>query len=124
MSQILTAETSAPQSPPTQRTLWQRLTSGDEAAYLITCAAAATIVLITSLLVYELFINSAESRAAFGWSFLTGQNWDPVNGDFGALPFIYGTVVTSALALLIGIPLAVGAAVFLAELAPPRISDG
>jgi phosphate transport system permease protein len=50
--------------------------------------------------------------------------WDPVAGQFGALPFVYGTVVTSGLALLIGIPLGVGAAIFLAELAPPRISDG
>ena len=49
----------------------------------------------------------------------TPQTWDPVAGQFGALPFIYGTVVTSALALLIGIPLGVGAAIFLAELAPP-----
>jgi phosphate transport system permease protein len=51
------------------------------------------------------------------------KTWDPVAGQYGAWPFIYGTVVTSALALLIGIPLGVGAAIFLAELAPPAISD-
>jgi phosphate transport system permease protein len=85
--------------------------------------ASATILLITALLVYELFINSAESRSKFGWTFLITSTWDPVNNQFGALPFIYGTLVSSALALLIGIPLGVGAAIFLAELAPPKISD-
>jgi phosphate transport system permease protein len=105
------------------RSFVKRLRSGDEVAYLITFAAAATILLVTALLVFELYRNSAESRSAFGWSFLVTQTWDPVADQFGALPFIYGTVVTSALALIIGIPLGVGAAIFLAELAPPRLSD-
>jgi phosphate transport system permease protein len=101
----------------------QRLRGGDEVAYLITFASAATVLLITLLLVFELYQKSAVSRRAFGFSFLTTSIWDPVAGHFGALPFIYGTVVTSLLALLIAIPLGVGAAIFLAELAPPRISD-
>src|SRR6185312_4884392 len=102
---------------------WQRLRSGDEAAYVITFMAAAAILAITGLLVLELYTNSSASRSKFGWSFLYTQTWDPVNDEFGALPFIYGTLVTSFLALLIGIPLGVGAAIFLAELAPPKISD-
>ena len=102
---------------------WQRLRGGDEIAYLITFTAAASILLVTALLVYELYVNSSLSRAKFGWSFLVTSTWDPVNDQFGALPFIYGTLVTSFLALLIGVPLGVGAAIFLAELAPPRISD-
>ena len=102
---------------------WQRLRSGDEAAYVITFMAAATILSITGLLVWELYINSSASRGKFGWNFLITSTWDPVNDQFGALPFIYGTVVTSVLALLMGIPLGVGAAIFLAELAPPKISD-
>jgi phosphate transport system permease protein len=80
-------------------------------------------MLITALLIFELYKNSAVARQKFGWSFLFTSVWDPVAGQFGALPFIYGTVVTSTLALVIGIPLGVGAAIFLAELAPPRISD-
>ena len=80
-------------------------------------------MLVTALLVFELYVNSSLSRSTFGWSFLVTQTWDPVAGKFGALPFIYGTLVTSALALFIGIPLGVGAAIFLAELAPPAISD-
>ena len=59
----------------------------------------------------------------FGWTFLLNSTWDPIAGKFGALPFIYGTVATTALGLLFAIPLGIGAAVFLAELAPPRISD-
>jgi phosphate transport system permease protein len=102
----------------------QRLRGGDEAAYVITFMAAASILAITGLLVLELYTNSSLSRAKFGWSFLATSTWDPVNDQFGALPFIYGTVVTSFLALLMGIPLGVGAAIFLAELAPPKISDG
>jgi len=102
---------------------WARLRRGDEAAYLITLTCALSILAITALLVFELYRNSAESRAKFGWSFLSTSVWDPVAGQFGALPFIYGTVVTSTVALVIAIPLGVGAAIFLAELAPARISN-
>jgi len=102
---------------------WRRLRSGDDIAYVITLTCALTILAITALLVFELYRNSAVSREKFGWSFLFSSTWDPVAGQFGALPFIYGTVVTSALALLIGIPLGVFAAIFLAELAPARISN-
>ena len=103
---------------------WQRLLSWDVIAYVITLTCALTILAITALLVFELFENSAVPRDKFGWSFLVTSTWDPVAGQFGALPFIYGTVVTSALALLMGIPLGVGAAIFLAELAPTKISNG
>jgi phosphate transport system permease protein len=99
------------------------LLTGDEITYLVTLVSALSIVVITAMLFYELFINSALSRHKFGWHFLFTMTWDPVADQFGALPFIYGTVVTSALALLIAVPVGVGAAIFLAELAPPRISD-
>jgi phosphate transport system permease protein len=102
---------------------WQRLRSGDDIAYVITLTCALAVLAITALLVFELYINSALPREKFGWSFLAGTTWDPVAGQYGALPFIYGTVVTSALALFMGIPLGVGAAIFLAELAPARISN-
>jgi phosphate transport system permease protein len=102
----------------------QRLRAGDDLAYLVTFAAALSILVVTALLVYELYINCDLSRHKFGWSFLFTRTWDPVAEQFGALPFIYGTVVTSTLALIIGIPLGVGAAIFLAELAPPKLSSG
>jgi len=117
-----TTVTSAGPARPASN-FWGRLRGGDEIAYLITFMAAAGILLITTLLVFELYINSNLSRAKFGFSFLTTSTWDPVADQFGALPFIYGTAVTSFLALLIGVPLGVGAAIFLAELAPPKISD-
>jgi phosphate transport system permease protein len=81
------------------------------------------ILLLVSLLVLQLYAESAEARAKFGWSFILSQEWDPVAEQFGALPFIYGTLVTSAVALVVAVPLGLGAAVFLSELAPPRIAD-
>jgi len=101
----------------------QGLRSGDTFAHLLTLICASSILLVTVALVYQLYANSTLPLDKFGWRFLTGRTWDPVNGDFGALPFIYGTLVTSALALLIAVPMGVGAAIFLSELAPPRLSN-
>src|ERR1700716_4576595 len=105
------------------RTLLRRMRGADESAHLITLIAAATLLLITVLLVYQLWVLSAEARTKFGWNFFVTKTWDPVAGEFGALPFIYGTLVTSAVALFLAVPLGVGAAIFLAELAPPRLSS-
>jgi phosphate transport system permease protein len=96
---------------------------GDQIAHLVTLIFAASVFLVTVLLVYELWIHSGPSRHKFGFSFLTGKTWDPVSEQFGALPFIYGTVLTSFIALLISVPLGVGAAIFLSELAPPQLSN-
>lgn len=101
----------------------KRLRSGDEAAHITTLIFATSVILIVALLVLELYRNSTEARSKFGWAFLFSSKWDPVAGAFGALPFIYGTVFTSAVALLISVPLGLGAAIFLSELAPPRVSD-
>ncbi len=109
--------------PGRLRSLIRRLQSGDDIAHLITLTFAASIFLVTVLLIYELYLNSALSRHKFGWWFLFTRTWDPVFENFGALPFVYGTVLTSTIALLIAVPLGVGAAIFLAELAPPRLSD-
>jgi phosphate transport system permease protein len=65
-----------------------------------------------------LVAHSRPSLVQFGWKFFTRQAWDPVSGDFGALPFIYGTLATSLLALCMAVPLALGVAVFLTELCP------
>jgi phosphate transport system permease protein len=100
-----------------------RLRNGDEIAHLVTLVFAASVCLIVSLLVFELYLNSAIPRHQFGWTFFVSRAWDPVFGHFGALPFIYGTVVTAILSLLISVPLGVGGAIFLAEFAPPRLSD-
>ncbi len=105
------------------RAFVHKLRNGDEIAHLITLIFAATILLITSVLVYELWINSSLSRAKFGLMFFWTRVWDPVSGDFGALPFIYGTLVTAVVSLAIAVPLGLAAAIFLAELAPRRLSD-
>ncbi len=115
----------APSGAGRSRVHWflARLRSGDEVAHLIVLLAAASIFLLTALIAFELYRNSALARNKFGWTFLLGRTWDPVAEEFGALPFIFGTVVTSALALLIAVPVGVAASVFLAELAPRRLSD-
>lgn len=105
------------------RSFIRRLREGDEIARLITFLFAASVVLITLLIVYELWQGSVLPRHKFGFAFLRTSVWDPVFDEFGALPFIYGTLVTSAVALLIAVPLGIGAAIFLAELAPARVSD-
>jgi phosphate transport system permease protein len=105
------------------RSFWQRVRAGDEVAFGITFLAAVSILAVTGMLVWQLWINSGLPRQKFGWSFLVTQNWDPVAEQFGALPFVYGTLVTSAVALLIAVPLGIGAATFLAEFAPPMLSD-
>jgi phosphate transport system permease protein len=105
------------------RSFFVKLRDGDEIARLITLIFATTVVVITAALVWELWVNSALPRQKFGFHFFVTSVWDPIMDQYGALPFIYGTMVTSAVALLIAVPLGIGAAIFLAELAPPRVSD-
>jgi phosphate transport system permease protein len=84
---------------------------------LVLCCALA-IIAVVGLVLYELISKSQLSWHAFGFEFFLGQNWDPVNDQFGALPFIYGTVVSSLLALILAVPLAIGVAVFTTEMSP------
>ena len=105
------------------RSFVSRLRNGDEIARVITFLFAASVVLVTVLLVFELWRQSALPRHKFGFSFFLTRVWDPIAEQFGALPFIYGTVVTAGVALIISVPLGIGAAIFLAELAPQKLSD-
>jgi phosphate transport system permease protein len=79
---------------------------------------ALSIFAIVLLILVELISGSKLTISKFGMSFFFGSAWDPVNGNFGALPFIYGTVVSSILSLIIAVPLAVGVAIFLTEMCP------
>jgi phosphate transport system permease protein len=117
--------TTVPSAGPVagSRSFLSRLRDGDEIARLITLLFAASVVLVTLLIVYELWQGSVLPRHKFGFAFLRTSVWDPNFDQFGALPFIFGTVVTSAVALIIAVPLGIGAAIFLAELAPARLSD-
>src|SRR5271166_5869099 len=120
-----TTSTILPSAGPVagSRSFLTRLREGDEIVRLITFLFAASVVLVTLLLVFELWQGSVLARHKFGFVFFATRVWDPNAGEFGALPFIFGTLVTSIVALLIAVPLGIGAAIFLAELAPARISD-
>jgi len=82
---------------------------------------AILVPVLLGFLVWELYLGSRLAIDRFGFRFLTSSNWNPVSGEFGALPLIFGTLLSSMLALLIAVPLSLGVAIFLTEFAPPRI---
>lgn len=84
---------------------------------------AFLIIFLVFWIIYEMFKDSEVSREAFGWNFIISTEWDPVNEKFGALTFIYGTVVSSLIALTIALPVSIGIAIFLSELAPQLIKN-
>ncbi len=86
---------------------------------MLLCGLAVLATL--GVIVYELMLRSGPSWHAFGFKFFGGRDWDPVSEKFGALPFVYGTLVSSFLALLIAVPLSIGVAVFTTEMCPPRL---
>jgi phosphate transport system permease protein len=89
---------------------------------LILFASAFTVLLIIIAFIIALISKSIPSFEKFGFGFLISQEWNPIRGVFGALPFIYGTVVSSLLSLLISVPLSLGVAIFLVEQAPRHIA--
>lgn len=95
---------------------------GDRLFRWATAAFAALIVLVLAALAVQMLRASALSLERFGLDFLTGSVWDPVHEEFGVLAFLYGTLVSSLLALLIAVPIALGTATFLSELAPSWLS--
>jgi len=115
------ARGSEPEAPSPIRQYLQGRGSGlladrSFAVVMLICALSifAIVIFIASILV----LRSKLSLAAFGMKFFSSQEWDPVSGVFGALPFIYGTLATSFLALLMAVPLALGVAIFITELCP------
>ena len=91
-----------------------RLT-GDAIATVALAAAALFIIALLVGLAYELYLGSSSSIARFGFGFLFGSKWNPNKNTLGALPFIYGTLVTSAIAIIIGLPISLGVAIFISE---------
>lgn len=79
----------------------------------VTLLAASLIGLLVVLVAWQLYHGSQQALHAFGLRFLFGSDWDPVNDHYGALPFIFGTFVSSLIGLLIAVPLSVGAALYL-----------
>jgi len=91
---------------------------GDRVFKSVTLLMALSIFVLIILIGYELARGSRLTFGKFGWSFITGSNWDPVNEQFGALPFIFGTLVSSAIALLLAVPFGIATAIYLTEIAP------
>src|SRR6266513_1877415 len=92
----------------------RRLISGDRLFRAIAYVAAALIIVVAVIFVIALFIPALPAIMKFGLGFFVSRTWDPVRAQFGALPAIYGTLVTSAIALVIAFPIGMGAALFLA----------
>jgi phosphate transport system permease protein len=108
----------APSTSPLQarRRLGGRF--GDLALVTVTGAAAVGSVFLVGAIVWKVLRLSTDSFHHFGLAFITGRDWDPVKEVFGALPFIYGTAVSSFVALVIAAPLSIAIGLYLSELAP------
>jgi phosphate transport system permease protein len=91
---------------------------GDRAFRWLTLLMALSIFALIVIIGVELANNARPSIVQFGWHFLTSSDWDPPRDQFGALPFIFGTLVSSALALVIAVPLSIATALYLTEMAP------
>src|SRR5215217_3659410 len=117
MTMIRTAQASIE-----ERTAQARMTPpcpiGDKAFEWLTLAMALGVVVLVVLLGWQLWNGSSLAIRKFGFRFLTTSTWDPVAEHFGALPFIYGTLVSSLIALVIAVPLSIATAAYLTELAP------
>ena len=91
---------------------------GDRFFQWLTMLMALSVFVLIILIGFELFSGAKPTLKQFGWHFLVTSDWDPVTSQFGALPFIFGTIVSSAIALLIAVPISVATAIYLTELAP------
>ncbi|HEY1957489.1 MAG TPA: phosphate ABC transporter permease subunit PstC [Polyangiaceae bacterium] len=96
-------------------------TTGDAIFRKACTAVGASVVALLALLVYELVRGSSAALSKFGFHFVVDKIWDPVQEQFGAATFVYGTVVTSVVALVLAVPLGIGIAIFLVEMAPRRV---
>jgi phosphate transport system permease protein len=119
---VSSAEPVAPDKGPSAIRLFLNARSSgrlaDNAFQGVMLVCALSIFAIVVFIFYILISRSKLSLTQFGFKFFTHSEWDPVSGDFGALPFIFGTLATSFIALLMAVPLALGVAVFLTELCP------
>jgi phosphate transport system permease protein len=104
---------------PTRAKMLDRLRLRDAVFHQLTRAAAAGVLILLGAVIVSLIIGSLPALRAFGFGFLVDQRWNPVTEKFGALAAIYGTVITSFLAMLIAVPVGLLISVFLTELCPP-----
>ncbi len=118
-----TIETETAMAVESETADWKlkKVLNGDSIFRWITVLFAFSIILILLLMLYRMTVESLPAIRQFGLKFITSGKWDAVEGNFGALPFLFGSVVSSILALLLATPLSVGAALFLTETAPKKI---
>jgi phosphate transport system permease protein len=118
---VLVGAPAAPAPPSAIRNFLQAKSSGrvaDGAFASVMVICALSIFVIVLLIVFVLVSHSRLSIHTFGWKFFKSQDWDPVSGEFGALPFIFGTVVSSILAVIMAVPLALAVSIFLLDVCP------
>jgi len=94
---------------------------GDLAFRRITALFAASVIVLLLWMAWEMGLASKLSLSHFGLGFITSTDWDPVRDKYGGLPFVYGTVVSSLVALVIAVPISLGIAIYLSELAHPKL---
>jgi len=94
------------------------MNKGDQIFKFLMFLTAFSVLVIMGLITYEMIIGAWPSFQKFGFGFITSSEWDPVLDKYGALPFIYGTLISSLIALLIAVPFGIGSAIYLAEYAP------
>src|SRR5579864_6021328 len=116
---VETAKVTSVQRTPLQQTSGGEIPDRLFKSAITACGLAVLGVLV--LIVYELLSGSGLSWHAFGFKFFASSDWDPVNTSFGALPFIYGTLVSSLVALIIAVPVSIGVAVFTTEMCPKSL---
>jgi phosphate transport system permease protein len=98
--------------------------SGADAAFrLLTLVCGAVILVVMAGILFELVRHSQLAMARLGWRFLVSQEWNPVTGEFGAAGTVFGTLVSTAIAMFIALPLSLAVALFLVEMAPPALSS-
>jgi phosphate transport system permease protein len=102
------------------RTL-RRFRLGDSTFYILTLTSAVAVLIVLAGVMIALVHGSLPTWRVFGLDFFTSQSWNPVTEKFGALPAIYGTLLTSVIAMLIGVPISLGIAIFLTEISPESL---
>ena len=108
-------------APPQASVSLERASYGDWIFRLLLTLGAAAIPVLLAFLVYQLYSGSHLAISKFGFDFVTSSTWDPVAEQFGAFPLVFGTLVSSLIALLIAVPLSLGVAIYLTEFAPKAI---
>jgi phosphate transport system permease protein len=106
---------------PIRNVSLERANYGDLVFKLLLSVAALAVPVLLGFLVYELWSGAALAIHRFGFDFITSSRWDPVAEEFGAFPLIFGTLLSSLIALLIAVPLSLGVAIYLTEFAPKAV---